>query len=341
MKIKPQKMNILKKLTKRPADLSNDGSNVIISLKNSILNMLRMVHRLLLIVYKLLIDSFLKYRIISLILSASLGIVLFRYMYYPPEVLTYYLPEWSSSFKNFWDKELSKFTRNSLSLLVLGLPTFFTLWVFRTHDAQRQIDNNTFFECARMLASEGKKVSKKMALEQLLYLRQKNPFYKERIDSLTQGIPLEKANLNSTQLKDINLSSADLTKAKLNDTDLTKAKLNDTDLTKADLIHVNLTKAKLNDTNLTDTDLTSANLTDTDLTGAKLIGAKLIAAKLINADLTGTNLYNTNLSGAKLYGTDLKKAKHYNTANFSGTRYDKNTKFPPDFDPKKASCIKE
>ena len=47
---------------------------------------------------------------------------------------------------------------SSLTILALGLLTFFVLWLFRTEDVQRQIDkteentnNSTFFECARML----------------------------------------------------------------------------------------------------------------------------------------------------------------------------------------------
>ena len=267
MKIKSEKMNIPKNPTKRHADLNNDGGNIITKLKNFILN-------------KLLRDFSVEYRIIYLFLAAVLGLLLFGYTYYYLSTCTF------SLCKKFGD-----LTHNSLSLLVLGLPTFFVLWVFRTHDVQRQIDNNTFFECTHLLASNEKKVSKKIALEQLVYLKQKNSIYQKRIDSLTRGISLEEATLNFAQLYDINLSGAILINAYL-----------------------------------IGTNLRSANLTYAYLNGA---------------DLNYAYLHNANLTEAKLYGANLEKAEHYNTATFTGAIYDKNTKFPPGFDPQKAGCIKD
>ena len=188
-------------------------------------------------------DFFVKHRITSLFLAAGLGIVLFGCIYY--------LLEWCDFSKSFLgDNEYADLTRNSLSLLFLGLPTFFILWVFRTHDVREQIDNNIFFECVRLLASGEKEISTKVALGQLMYLRRKNPSYKKRIDSHTRGIPLKKANLYFAQLYDINLLKTDLTGV---------------DLTNANLSGANLTRANLTDTNLHDTNLAGAKLYGTDL----------------------------------------------------------------------------
>ena len=180
-----------------------------------------------------------------------------------------------------------------------------------TRQIEESIDDSTFFECIRLLVSEEKKVSKKIALEQLLYLRRKNPSYKERIDSLTQGISLEGTTLDFAQLNEINLSNADFGEATLVGTRLIKA---------------NLTSARLAYACLIDTKLASADLTN---------------AYLSSSNLTGADLEDANLTDAKLYRTDLEKAKYYNKAIFKGAIYDEDTKFPPDFDPQKAGCINQ
>ena len=362
-------MNAPKNPTKRHANPNNDDDNIITTPENATSDELSILMKLAV-----------KYRKSFLFLAASLGLGLFFCMYYPPEVITYYLPEWSNFFKNFWeDKRLEPLTRNSLSLLVLGLPTFFLLWIFRTYDVRQQlektqknidkteksikktqesIDNSTFFECASLLANEEKEVSKKIALEQLIYLGQKNPSYKERIDSLTQGLPLEKANLSFAELDYINLSNANLRNAILTEVKLIKANLIDAKLIGTDLTDANLSGADLINANLSGADLINANLTGTDLTDAKL-GANLTDANLTGADLTranlthavdginftvmkfGADLHNTDLTSATLYGTNLEKAQNYDTAIFKGAKYDEDTKFPPDFDPEKAGCIKD
>ena len=139
--------------------------------------------------------------------------------------------------------------RSSITILFLGLPTFYVLWVFRTHDVQKQIDkteegtnNSTFFECVRML-TEGepipkmpkgvedynlikhKSLPKKTALEQLAYIR-KNGFDKKRIDSLTRGLYLENENFESARFSGLDLSTTNLNGANLRGADLTKVKFN-------------------------------------------------------------------------------------------------------------------
>ena len=137
---------------------------------------------------------------------------------------------------------------SSLTILALGLPTFFILWLFRTRDVQENINNSTFFECARMLVEttqqggegEKKSLSAKIALEQLAYLRKENSFNKEKIDLLTQGLNLTRLDLKHAYLGGLNLSRADLSNAHLEVADLSGTKLSGTDLSGAYLQGANL-----------------------------------------------------------------------------------------------------
>ena len=144
---------------------------------------------------------------------------------------------------------------SSLTILALGLPTFFALWLFRTYDVQRQIDkteentnNSTFFECARMLVeatqqggeTEKKSLSAKIALEQLAYLRRETSLDKKRIDLLTQGLDLSDLDLKYADLSGLNLSRTKLSDAHLEKANLRGTSLNDTDLTHAYLQGTNL-----------------------------------------------------------------------------------------------------
>ena len=154
--------------------------------------------------------------------------------------------------------------RSSITILFLGLPTFYVLWVFRTRDVQEQIDkteentnNSTFFECARMLA-EGKtaeerleekesvqynyeSLSKKTALEQLAYLRRETGFDKKRIDSLTRGLHLSSEIFEFARFNGLDLSKADLSRAKLNEAILIDAEFIGAELIGAELNGANLT----------------------------------------------------------------------------------------------------
>ena len=124
------------------------------------------------------------------------------------------------------------FLHSSLTILFLGLPTFFILWLFRTHDVKKQIDkteentnDSTFFECARMLIEatqqrgeqlEKKSLLTKIALEQLAYLKRETGFNKERIDLLTQGLNLRDLDLRYTDLRGLNLSRSNVTDTRFN-----------------------------------------------------------------------------------------------------------------------------
>ena len=220
----------------------------------------------------------------------------------------------------------NKTLQSSITILALGLPTFYTLWKFRTHDVQRQIDkvqeqiakteegtnNSTFFECARMLA-EGEPIPKnvndynlikhkslptKTALEQLAYLKEKTGFDKKRIDALTRGLDLRNKNFESARFNGLDLSLANLNEAELNGADLTGV----------ELIFANLTGANLGGANLGGADLTEANLTNAELTGAELTGVELIFANLTGADLTLAKLNGAELTRADLSMADLTRA---------------------------------
>ena len=75
----------------------------------------------------------------------------------------------------------------SLTMLFLGLPTFFLLWVFRTNDTKENIHNNAFFGALGLL---GNQETKREAIIQLMYLRNKLGVFKEQIDKTTSGINL-------------------------------------------------------------------------------------------------------------------------------------------------------
>ena len=238
---------------------------------------------------------------------------------------------------------------SSLTILSLGLPTFFILWLFRTEDVQKQIDkteentnNSTFFECARMLVEatrqggETKSLSTKTALEQLAYLKRKTSFNKERVYILTQGF-----NLRNLDLSCADLSGADLSIADLRSVDLHGADLNDANLGGANLGRANLSSADLRGADLRNANLSSADLSGADLSVAKLSGANLRSANLRSANLVGANLGGANLRGANLSGATLKNFIANYTTKWKGAIYSAKTKFNGTRLESEASCEKE
>ena len=164
------------------------------------------------------IQSHIKYRTILLVAAGFLGVYLAPHIYYVTDNL---------GLKN-------DILQNSLTILTLGLPTFFTLWLFRTHDVQRQIDktqentnNSSFFECARMLTTKDP-LSIKIALEQLAYLRNETEFDKKRIDHLTQNLNLSELELGGARLNNLDFSKAIFDATILNFAKLKGTKLNET-----------------------------------------------------------------------------------------------------------------
>jgi uncharacterized protein YjbI with pentapeptide repeats len=76
-------------------------------------------------------------------------------------------------------------------------------------------------------------------------------------------------------------------------------------------------------------ELKGANLKDAYLDGADFTGVDLKGASFNGAYLSGANFNNADLSSA-----DLKDAKLYSA------HYNQNTKFPPNFDPKKRGMVR-
>jgi uncharacterized protein YjbI with pentapeptide repeats len=70
-----------------------------------------------------------------------------------------------------------------------------------------------------------------------------------------------------------------------------------------------------------------------------------IAHKLENSDLEGLDLSNAYLRETNLTGSDLNRADliatNLSRAYLHGAEYNKNTKFPDDFDPEEAGMVLE
>lgn len=109
-------------------------------------------------------------------------------------------------------------------------------------------------------------------------------------------------NTVATLLEKYAQGRRDFIRAELSDADLPGVNLKGSDLSYADLSAANLCGANLRGTDLSYCDLSQANLTDADLRGSLLMSA---------------NLRGANLQGAKLEKADC----------------DRNTHFPPNFDP--------
>ncbi|MBW4570682.1 MAG: pentapeptide repeat-containing protein [Tolypothrix carrinoi HA7290-LM1] len=99
-----------------------------------------------------------------------------------------------------------------------------------------------------------------------------------------------------------------------------------------DLSGANLSGADLSGADLSLADLTFADLSLADLSFADLSFADLSRAYLTGADLSGANLNRADLSRADLSRADLSRAD-LSRANVKGAVYNKETKFPENFDP--------
>ena len=180
-------------------------------------------------------------RCISLVLAGIIGMALAYMVYHNSKTL----------------QDNSVVLYSSLTILFLGLPIFFTLWLLRTHDVQRQMNktkentnNSTLFESVKMLTEkypEGytkeNSLSAKIALEQLAYLRREPGFDKERIDLIIQGLSLKGIYLAGAYLSGLNLSRANLSDAHLEEADLSGTNLSGTDLRRTHLQGTNLSNS--------------------------------------------------------------------------------------------------
>ncbi len=181
-------------------------------------------------------------------------------------------------------------------------------------------------------------------------------------------------DLHEAVLSYTDLSSADLHNIDLQQADLEEADLSRSDLSDATLDQANLANADLRRANLRDSHLFWSNLHGSDLRGAVLVGANLMGADLTEADLSGADLHNAVLNGAilrhaklracnladsdliwaDLSSADLREAKLAGArlgwanladakladADLAGAHYNAYTRWPTDFSPDEAGCIR-
>lgn len=138
------------------------------------------------------------------------------------------------------------------------------------------------------------------------------------------------AKLIEVDLMEVDLAEADLSKANLSFSDLEQANLE-----KAKLVRANLIGAKLYRTHLKGADLKRAELKDTNLFRPTLTGADLSEVDLSKADV---DLEGADLKNAKLFETNLEGINLHG-AILAGAEYSDGTKWPKNFDPKKAGAI--
>jgi uncharacterized protein YjbI with pentapeptide repeats len=122
------------------------------------------------------------------------------------------------------------------------------------------------------------------------------------------------------------------------------------------LLHIDLTEANLRKAILFFVGLPEANLVGIDFAEVSLASVDMRRADLRGANFTGATLFNTNFGGADLRGTlfvgNAPNAKSFEeidktgpvTAKFAfvdvrGAKYNNETKWPEDFNPKKEGAI--
>lgn len=140
---------------------------------------------------------------------------------------------------------------------------------------------------------------------------------------------LDQANLADSDLRRANLEESRLYWSNLQDSDMRGAVLVGANLMGADLTNANLSGADLHDAIMNGAIMRMALLHRVNLAGCDLIWADLSKATLSEATLTGARLGWANLSDADLTGADL-----------AGAYYNAYTRWPDDFDPEAAGCIK-
>ena len=121
--------------------------------------------------------------------------------------------------------------------------------------------------------------------------------------------------------------------ADLHGANLVGADLDGANLVQANLRGARLQAANLRDANLQGSTLGGANLTVAELPHTNLAGADLRGADLRKAELLATNLAHSDLRGVNLTGARLS------LVDFTGACYDRLTRWPRGFDPRKHGAI--
>ena len=151
------------------------------------------------------------------------------------------------------------------------------------------------------------------------------------------------AQMKKTSLKGSNLNGAVLKRANLEQAILDDAELSDTDFQDAKLGWAKLARANLKQSDMTSCDLRfaqleSANLEDVSLANAQMRGANLKFCNLSNAILEKADLKYAKLNEANLCGVDFTGADLEN-AEISGAKFDTNTTWTDNFNPRKLGAV--
>lgn len=112
-------------------------------------------------------------------------------------------------------------------------------------------------------------------------------------------------------------------------------RLNGALLRGARLPGAHLRGANICESNLAGADLTGADLRDAELCGTSLRRANLAGADLSWAGLADVDLSSTNLKGANLTGAHLQGGDDYAGTDLTGAVFDRHTRWPSGFDPRK------
>ena len=174
-----------------------------------------------------------------------------------------------------------------LSLTILALPISIVLWFFRTYDNKM----SSFLQASGLLG--GTPSQQRMAIIQLMLLKNKEQVFTQEIDKLTQGIslgdPKNPLNLSNLDLKEINFSNANLLYVNFEG---------------ANLFEANFEGAKFANVRLYNVDLKNANFKNSDFVEEteRKQSANVQRADLQGADLRGADLRKTNLHEAILKG---------------------------------------
>ncbi len=193
----------------------------------------------------ILSDSFYRCRKTSLLIAVIAGFILMGYF-------THVSPFLYEEFLGEIGQAKGRLTA-SFMILLLSSPVLWVLWLYRTHDTLEATNRRSLFDSLKMIGSDSGQ-NKGFGFRQLMYLRNQVKVYKSEIDTLMQGMNLDKAILYRVDLRE---------------TKLNQVSFIDAYLRQAQLQNVILEKANLIRANLTDSNLIGANLQDTDLRGAK------------------------------------------------------------------------
>ena len=206
-----------------------------------------------------------------------------------------------------------------LSLAIIALPISIALWCFRTYDNKM----SSFLQASSHLG--GGNSEKRMAIIQLMLLKNKEQVFTQEIDRLTRGISLIGRNGDMVDLTNLNLD-------KINFSDANLLYVN---FEGAELLGANFKKAKFAEIRLCKVNLRGADFSNAELHKINLAEANLRGADFSNAHLQNTNFSNADLRGAKFSKVNLQDATNWIDIKLEGAIYDDSTEFPPELSTKK------